>query len=88
MSNKHYFATKIGQPAMSAVALHTVMQRVLLGAAVAAAVEWPLAQSELWTLMFHGIEVETSDSYLVEAVYASMMRGDKAEVDHGVVNTG
>jgi hypothetical protein len=61
------------------------LQRVSLDDAVAAAVERRHAQiRELWTSMLHGIDVDTSDSYLVETVYASTMRGDKKEVDHGV----
>ena len=61
------------------------LERVSARDAVAAAVERRHAQiRKLWTSMLHGINVDTSDGYLVETVYASTMRGGKTEIDRGV----
>ena len=52
--------------------------------AVSAAVDRRHSQiRQLWTSMLHGIDVDTSNQYLVETAYASMMRDDKAKGDHG-----
>ena len=39
---------------------------------------------ELSTSMLHGIDVDTSDGYLVETVYTSMCQDVKTEIHHGV----